>query len=125
VRVLTEKYADRATARRTIEEELRRFYRSEEAAPDSGLVIADSTVTRTIETVQAIYERNIFPAMGVDWGTYPNHIGHTRSQGCFRCHDGEHASADGRVISQDCENCHNLLAVEESNPEILARLYQP
>ena len=119
VRVLTEKYSDREAARAAIAEELQRFYRTEEPVTDPG------SVARAVTAVQSIYDRNIFPAMGVDWGTYPNHIGHTRSQGCFRCHDGEHASADGKVISQDCENCHNLLAVEESNPEILARLYQP
>jgi hypothetical protein len=28
------------------------------------------------------------------------------SPGCFRCHDDEHKSADGGVISQSCELCH-------------------
>jgi hypothetical protein len=31
-------------------------------------------------------------------------------------------SADGQMISNDCGACHNLLAVEEQNPKILADL---
>jgi hypothetical protein len=42
----------------------------------------------------------------VTWGTYPNHIGHVDSPGCFRCHTDEHKAKDGSVIRQDCELCH-------------------
>ena len=35
---------------------------------------------------------------------------------------GLHETADGRTISQDCETCHSLLAMEESDPEILRTL---
>ncbi|OPZ80320.1 MAG: hypothetical protein BWY76_03391 [bacterium ADurb.Bin429] len=67
----------------------------------------------------AIWNRNVFPAMKVTWGTYPNNIGHTDYPGCFRCHDDEHASADRRTVSQDCNACHNLLAMDEPEPKIL------
>jgi hypothetical protein len=60
--------------------------------------------------------------MQVGWNTYPNHIGHERSPGCFRCHNDEHTAEDGSVISQDCDTCHSLLAMEETNPEILEML---
>lgn len=50
------------------------------------------------------------------------HIGHQDFPGCFRCHDGSHASADGRVITQDCNACHNILAMEEPSPKILSDL---
>ena len=60
--------------------------------------------------------------MKVAWGTYPNHIGHEGTPGCFRCHDGEHATEDGRVIEQDCSTCHAMLAVDEQNPEVLSQL---
>ena len=60
--------------------------------------------------------------MNVTWGTYPNHIGHEASDGCFRCHDDEHATTDGESISQDCSVCHALLAIEEESPDILAVL---
>jgi hypothetical protein len=42
--------------------------------------------------------------------------------GCFRCHDGDHVSKDGRAIPNDCATCHNLLAVDEKNPKILSDL---
>lgn len=73
-------------------------------------------------TLGDIYEHNIFPAMKVTWGTYANHIGHENYPGCFRCHDGNHKTADGRTISDDCDTCHTLLAQEEENPKILSDL---
>lgn len=76
-----------------------------------------------ISAVQAIYRRNIFPKMNIGWGTYPNHNGHTESEGCFRCHSDSHSSLDGaHVISQDCTACHNVLAWDEENPDILDML---
>jgi hypothetical protein len=60
--------------------------------------------------------------MKVTWGTYPNNLGHTDAPGCFRCHDGNHVSAAGRTISNDCATCHDLLAMEEKNPKILSDL---
>jgi formate-dependent nitrite reductase cytochrome c552 subunit len=73
-------------------------------------------------TVSAIYARNVFPEMKVTWGTYANDLGHTNSPGCFRCHDSEHKTAKGKEIGQDCASCHELLAVEETDPEILKKL---
>jgi hypothetical protein len=60
--------------------------------------------------------------MNVTWGTYPTHLGHEDFPGCFRCHDGSHAASDGRTISADCDACHTVLAQDETNPEILAKL---
>jgi nitrate/TMAO reductase-like tetraheme cytochrome c subunit len=71
----------------------------------------------------ALHDRNIYPDLKVAWGTYPNNLGHTDSPGCFRCHDGSHATADKKVtISQDCGVCHTVLAQEEKSPEILKTL---
>jgi hypothetical protein len=58
--------------------------------------------------VQALYQRNVFPSMNVGWGSYPNNIGHTAFPGCFRCHDDNHKSKSGKVISQDCGLCHTM-----------------
>ncbi len=77
-------------------------------------------VNQAIGQVQAIYKRNVFPKMNVTWGTYINNIGHTDFPGCFRCHDGNHATDDGRTISQDCTLCHGVLAMEEESPQVLA-----
>ena len=57
---------------------------------------------------QRLYARNVFPKMNVTWGTHINNLGHTDFPGCFRCHDDEHKTADGRVIKQDCETCHEI-----------------
>jgi hypothetical protein len=46
--------------------------------------------------------------MNVTWGTHPDNLGHTDAPGCFRCHDDQHKSAEGRVIRQDCDLCHEL-----------------
>jgi hypothetical protein len=60
--------------------------------------------------------------MKVKWGTYANNIGHTESNGCFRCHDESHTADGGKTITQDCSACHNLLASDEKNPKILVDL---
>ncbi len=67
-------------------------------------------VQRTIVEAQRIYRENFFPEMKSRWKVYPNNIGHFQWAGCFRCHDGEHTSADGRTISADCTSCHTIIA---------------
>jgi hypothetical protein len=71
---------------------------------------------------QAIYRRNVFPEMKVAWGVHPNNIGHEDFLGCFRCHDDNHKSADGKTITQDCSACHTLLAQDEEDPKVLTDL---
>jgi hypothetical protein len=72
--------------------------------------------------VKRIHARNIWPKMEINWGSYPNNIGHDAFPGCFRCHDDNHKSAAGKTITQDCATCHEMLAVGEENPEILRQL---
>jgi nitrate/TMAO reductase-like tetraheme cytochrome c subunit len=80
-------------------------------------------VAKAAEAILAVYARNVFPESGVTWGTYKNHLGHTDSPGCFRCHDGSHTTADGKdTISQDCGACHQLLAMQDASPDILKTL---
>ena len=79
-------------------------------------------VDSAVRAVQGVYSRNVFPAMKVTWGTYPNNLGHTDFPGCFRCHDGNHTTADGRTIPNDCDTCHALLAADDPNPKILSDL---
>jgi len=71
------------------------------------------------EVVKAIYMRNVFPEMKITWGTHPNNIGHEEAVGCFRCHDGTHTAADGKVIKGDCDTCHTILAQDSKDPKIL------
>ncbi len=119
VEALRAEYPDRETARQRIISTLTEFYRTN--YPDTyrnhrALVEAAS------EQVAGVYLRNVFPEMKVTWGTHPNNIGHGDFLGCFRCHDGNHVSADGRVIKNECDTCHSILAMEESNPKVLADL---
>jgi nitrate/TMAO reductase-like tetraheme cytochrome c subunit len=79
-------------------------------------------ISRAGHALVAIYGRNVFPDLKVTWGTYPDHLGHTDSPGCFRCHDGLHNAPDGTTISQDCSICHEALAIEETAPDILKTL---
>ncbi len=62
--------------------------------------------------LQRIFRENIFPEMKVDWRTHPDNVGHYYFNGCFRCHDGNHKSKDGKVISKDCNSCHTVLSEE-------------
>jgi nitrate/TMAO reductase-like tetraheme cytochrome c subunit len=71
----------------------------------------DSKVEPAIAAAQNIFKNNFFPEMKADWRAYPNNIGHKEWAGCFRCHDGNHKSADARTISaSDCNSCHTILA---------------
>ncbi len=119
LRALEESYASHDEARQAIAERITAFYRENypELASSDGPRIAEAA-----GVLGDIYCRNVFPTMNIGWGTYPNHIGHTSFDGCFRCHNDEHATADGETISQDCSTCHSLLAMEEEQPEILGQL---
>jgi len=79
-------------------------------------------VDQAAKVLAAIYGDNVFPFMKVTWGTHPNNIGHNDSPGCFRCHDGSHTAKSGKSITNDCAVCHNLIAVDEPNPKLLADL---
>jgi hypothetical protein len=60
--------------------------------------------------------------MKADWRAYPENIGHKDWPGCFRCHDDKHKSSGGKVITQECEACHAVLAQDEANPKLLTDL---
>ncbi len=81
-----------------------------------------ATIDAAVKEIQAIYMRNIDDHMKIAWGIHPENIGHEDFPGCFRCHDDNHKSASGRVITQSCDACHTLLATEEANPKILKDL---
>lgn len=76
-----------------------------------------SAVETGAEVAAGVYARSVFPEMDTNWETHPNHIGHEQSPGCWRCHDGDMATADGEhVISLDCENCHVFLVEGSPTP---------
>lgn len=72
-----------------------------------------------IISIQKHFSNNIFPEMSVRWDKYPINIGHIKSDGCFRCHDDNHVSESGKVISKDCNTCH--LINSQGPPENMAK----
>lgn len=112
-------YMDRDTAAREIVGRIAGFY--EKNYPDVAKTRA-ADVKKAAEGVRDVWMRNVFPDMKLVWGSHPNNIGHEDFPGCFRCHDEEHKAKDGRTVSQDCNACHGVLAMEENDPKILADL---
>lgn len=105
VAALTVPYPDRATAEREIASRVTAFYRDGYPALWTS---RQADIERTVRGVQTLHSRNVFPAMKVTFGTHPDNKGHMEFPGCFRCHDEEHKTRDGKVISQDCSTCHEV-----------------
>jgi hypothetical protein len=117
--LLKAKYTSQDEAKKAIADGLTGYY----AATYPDLASSKKAeIEAAVTAVQAVYLRNVFPNMKLDWGYHPNNIGHEDFPGCFRCHGGNHESNDGKSISADCEACHQVLAMEEENPEILTQL---
>jgi hypothetical protein len=105
VKILKTNYPSQEAGQAEISRALRDFYRTGEpqAAASHG-----PDIDRAVLTVQDVYRRNVFPEMNVRFGTYASNIGHIDSPGCFRCHDDNHKSKDGRKIGQECDTCHTI-----------------
>jgi hypothetical protein len=112
IEVLNRPYNTNDEALNAIAAGLDGFYRT-----NYGDVYAEksSSVKGAISEIQRIYQTYFFPEMKTDWRAHPNNIGHLYSQGCFRCHDGEHVSSTGKLIKNDCNICHTML---EQNAQV-------
>ncbi|SNB47710.1 NapC/NirT family cytochrome c [Geobacter sp. DSM 9736] len=112
VEILEKPYKTTEEAKAAIAAELPAYYAKNypKVAQEKG-----AAITQAVAIVQDIYSRNFFPAMKVAWNTYPNHIGHFYTPGCFRCHDGKHKTAAGKVISKDCDLCHTVISQTQEN----------
>ncbi len=75
-------------------------------------------IEKAIVGMTAEFSQNIFPEMKVNWDEYESHIGHKTYNGCFRCHDDNHKSTDGKVISKDCNLCHTIVAQGKPGQEM-------
>jgi nitrate/TMAO reductase-like tetraheme cytochrome c subunit len=107
VTVLTASYATTDAALQGIASGLHGFYESKypDLAKSRQLEIRNA-----VEEVQQIFRRTTFPEMKLNWQTHSNNLGHFYYNGCFRCHDGQHVSADGKVVSKDCTQCHTVMS---------------
>lgn len=119
VELLNAPYKTKEEGRTAIAAGIERHY--EENYPQVSKVKA-AAIRQAVEQVQGIFNRTVFPGMKVNWHTYPDHIGHFYSPGCFRCHDGKHRSAAGKVISKDCNLCHTVLGQKQENIKPGARV---
>ena len=112
VKALTATYASEEAADVEISRALRDFYQGQQP----------QTRRRPLRTsngrfwpFRSVYRRNLFPEMNVSFGSYPSNIGHIDFPGCFRCHDDEHKSREGKTIGQDCESCHTMSNHDDAN----------
>lgn len=119
MRAIEAEYESHEAARVEITRQFTSFY-AENYPEIAGERAADIDTAAT--ALGEIYSVNIFPQMKVWWDTYPNHIGHEQSDGCFRCHRRSMRTAEREQISDDCDNCHVLLAEEEEDPDIMSVL---
>ncbi len=119
VKALKVDYPSADAARAGLKAQLAAFYAKEVPAPTAE---QKADLDRAGQELGDIWTRNVWPGMKIKWGTYPTLLGHMEAPGCFRCHDGDHTTQDGKTISNDCDLCHQLLAQEEKAPAILKQL---
>jgi hypothetical protein len=112
VELLEKPYKSAEEATKAIDAGVREFY-----SKNYPFVAKEkmASINAAIPYIQAMYGRNYFPKMKVSWSTYPNHIGHFYTPGCFRCHDGKHKNAKGKIISKDCNLCHIVISQKQEN----------
>ncbi len=119
MRIIDAEYDSHEVAREEISAQLTQYYA--ENYPLQSAENADAILTAA-DTLGDIYSVNVFPQMKVWWNTYPNHIGHEQSPGCYRCHKKSMRTGERVSISRECDTCHVLLAEEEENPHIMTTL---
>ena len=106
VAVLAATYSDQDQAKRAIENTILSYY--QKSYPQVAAQ-KQQAIRNAISYLQNTYDRYFFPSMKVRWDTYATNDTHFYSTGCFRCHDGQHKSIDGSVISNNCNQCHVIL----------------
>jgi len=106
VAALAKDYPTTDAALRGIATDFPAWYRDNQSASYAS---RKKQIDAAVLTLQQIFRTTRFPEMHVDWRTHPDNVGHMRSLGCFRCHDDQHVSADGKRISKDCQVCHTVL----------------
>ncbi len=117
VTVLANQYGTTEAAMEGIATDLHKFYLTKYPDIDKN---RQNDIRNAISEVQRIYRSTTFPEMKLDWKTHPNNIGHFYFTGCFRCHDGQHVSSDGRTIRKDCDICHSILGQQEGATRLIA-----
>ena len=92
------------------------------AQPDQNPDAPTAKFSRSNANLALVLARNlvataVYPHLGVEFATYPSHVGHRFSLGCFRCHDGAHFDAAGKAIANDCATtCHTAPRLAPIDP---------
>ncbi len=106
VEALSNPYETTPQALNAIDTALNDFYRTNYPGVYSE---KQQAIQNAVTEVQRVFQTYFFPEMKTNWQTHPNNIGHMNFPGCFRCHDGQHVSNTGKVITNDCNVCHTTI----------------
>ncbi len=86
-------------------------------------------IEQAVNVARELQARLVFEEPGVSWQSFSDNTGHRDSDGCFRCHDGQHVSSEDEVIPLQCNLCHSIpVTVNKGDdpPEIaIAALQEP
>ena len=113
-------YSSKEQARREIATGIEDWY-----AKNSPDVLAErrAELDQTVNAVFQAWAENVFPEMGIGWGTYRNNLVHESGGGCFRCHSDIYQTQEGRGIPSNCDLCHFILAEKQPSPDIMRILH--
>jgi nitrate/TMAO reductase-like tetraheme cytochrome c subunit len=106
VEVLSGEYVNTDEALAAIDTKFPEYYKTSHPETYGAKKQAIDAATAELKN---IYQTYFFPEMKTDWRTHPDNIGHRTAQGCFRCHNGEMQSKEGKFIRNDCAICHVTL----------------
>jgi hypothetical protein len=110
VAAISRDYATTEQAVAAIDKDLHDYYRTNYPAVYAS---RKNDVAQAVAKLQTIFRTIRFPEMKTDWRTHPDNIGHFYYTGCFRCHDDEHKSREGKTVTKECTICHDVLGQKE------------
>ena len=68
----------------------------------------EAEIRQAADLAKELVSRLVFEKPGVTWQSFPDEGQHKDFPGCFRCHDGQHLTAEGEPIRLTCDLCHNV-----------------
>lgn len=106
---LTGRYNSEAAALEAIEHSLTGYYRRNYPAIASASQLEIEKAVSLLEKAYLTYRHH---HMSIEWGHYTSYAGHDKNLGCFRCHNDDLINDEGEQISNDCTQCHSILALD-------------
>ncbi len=101
--LLSAEYASQEDALAAVDSFKSRYTASYPAAASQSEAVDQAEKLARELIVQLVFEKP-----GITWESFPDNRGHKQFPGCFRCHDDNHVSTDGRSIRLNCDTCHNI-----------------